>query len=55
MHRECVLAHYTRGERTREIAARLKVPHGTVTVTLMRFRESLKKRLAEALARGELP
>jgi RNA polymerase sigma factor (sigma-70 family) len=55
MHRECVLAHYTRGERTREIAARLKIPHGTVTVTLMRFRESLKKRLAEALARGELP
>lgn len=54
-HREVVLAHYTRGEKTRDIALRLKVPHGTVTVTLMRFRERLKQRLAEALARGELP
>lgn len=54
-HRECVLAHYTRGEKTRDIAARLSIPHGTVTVTLMRFRERLKQRLVEALARGELP
>ncbi len=55
VHRECVLAHYTRGEKTRDIAARLGVPHGTVTVTLMRFRDRFKKRLAQALARGELP
>ena len=54
-HRECVLSHYTRGEKTRDIAQRLDIPHGTVTVTLMRFRERLKKQLAEALARGELP
>ena len=54
-HRECVVAHYCRGEKTRDIAARLSIPHGTVTVTLMRFRERLKIRLAKALAEGELP
>jgi RNA polymerase sigma-70 factor, ECF subfamily len=54
-HRECVVAHYSRGEKTRDIAARLEVPHGTVTVTLMRFREGLKRRLAQSLAEGALP
>lgn len=49
-HREVVVAHYGRGEKTRDIAQRLDVPHGTVTVVLMRFRESLKKSLLSTLA-----
>jgi RNA polymerase sigma-70 factor (ECF subfamily) len=49
-HREVVIAHYGNGEKTRDIARRLDVPHGTVTVVLMRFRESLKKSLLSTLA-----
>ena len=41
------------GKKSRK--ERKHVPHGTVTVTLMRFRDRFKKRLAEALAQGELP
>lgn len=44
-HREIVLAHHGRGEKTREIAQRLATPHGTVTVVLMRFRNQLKREL----------
>jgi RNA polymerase sigma-70 factor, ECF subfamily len=53
-HRDIVSAHYGRGEKTRDIALRLSVPHGTVTVVLMRFRERLKARLMDLLAKGEL-
>lgn len=43
---------YTPPEHTtREIAEELEMPHGTVTVKLMRFRESIEEELAEQLER----
>jgi RNA polymerase sigma factor (sigma-70 family) len=54
-HRAVIEAHYLRGEKTRDIAERTGTPHGTVTVTLMRFRNRLKLQLLSALAKGELP
>lgn len=54
-HRGLIEAHYVRGEKTRTIAEKTGTPHGTVTVTLMRFRERLKVQLLTALAKGELP
>jgi len=58
--RRIVLMRYTHPEHTtREIARALGVPHGTVTVKLMRFRASFKAPLMRALrerallARGE--
>ncbi len=35
---------------TRQIAEQLKIPHGTVTVKLMRFRSTIKKRLLRLIA-----
>jgi RNA polymerase sigma-70 factor (ECF subfamily) len=35
---------------TREIAAKLSIPHGTVTVTLKRFRAAIRRELCRALA-----
>lgn len=53
--RELASAHYVDGENTRDIAARLGMPHGTVTVKLMRFRERLKRDFAHAIAEGDWP
>ena len=44
-HRDVVRAHYGYGEKTRQIAKRLSIPHGTVTVILKRFRDRLKLQL----------
>lgn len=52
-HRAVVSAHYGRGEKTRDIAERLGMPHGTVTVVLKRFRDRLKAELLTALAEQE--
>jgi RNA polymerase sigma-70 factor (ECF subfamily) len=52
-HRAVVTAHYGRGEKTRDIAERLGMPHGTVTVVLKRFRDRLKVELLSALAHQE--
>lgn len=48
--RELALAVYVRGLSTRDAAGQLGVPHGTVTVTLMRVRQRLRERLATQLA-----
>lgn len=53
-HRAVVVAHYGRGEKTRDIAERLGMPHGTVTVVLKRFRDRIKVELLSALAEQEL-
>jgi len=53
--RSIALLKYTEPEHTtREIAAKLGIPHGTVTVTLMRFRERVQARLLRALESLEL-
>lgn len=49
-HRAIARAAYVEGLTTRETAARLDVPHGTVTVTLMRLRTKLRATLARQLA-----
>jgi RNA polymerase sigma-70 factor (ECF subfamily) len=49
-HRRLAEAVYVQGQTTRDAAERLGVPHGTVTVTLMRLRARLRARLAEQLA-----
>lgn len=49
--RQIVTLKYTDPEHTtRQIAARLSIPHGTVTVKLMRFRAAIKRKLLTALA-----
>jgi RNA polymerase sigma-70 factor (ECF subfamily) len=53
--KELVAGHYLRGEPTRALGERLGVPHGTVTVKLMRYRASLKRELCQALLSGEFP
>lgn len=53
--RAVISAHYVEGEPTRDIAQRLGLPHGTVTVKLMRFRDSLKRDFAAAIASGDFP
>lgn len=53
--RAVLAAHYVEGEPTRQIAERLNVPHGTVTVKLMRFRDRLKRDFAAAIASGDFP
>ncbi len=55
LQREIVSAHYGRGEKTRDIAARLSTPHGTVTVALMRFRQAVKRALLDELTDGGAP
>lgn len=48
--KQIVLLKYTEPEHTtRQIAERLGIPHGTVTVKLMRFRTAIKKRILRAL------
>jgi RNA polymerase sigma-70 factor (ECF subfamily) len=48
--REIVQLKYGDPEHTtREIAARLAIPHGTVTVKLMRFRAAIRRELCRAL------
>ncbi|MFB6373124.1 MAG: RNA polymerase sigma factor [Bradymonadaceae bacterium] len=48
--RDIVEMKYTEPEHTtREIADTLDIPHGTVTVKLMRFREAIEEELAERL------
>ena len=45
---------YTEPEHTtRQIADILDIPHGTVTVSLMRFRKAIKRKLLVALAQQE--
>lgn len=52
-HRALASAVYVRGQSTREASEALGVPHGTVTVTLMRLRVALRARLAtQLLAEG---
>lgn len=52
---QIVMLKYTEPEHTtRQIAQMLDMPHGTVTVKLMRFRQAIKLKLAEALAIGEV-
>ncbi len=49
--RQIARLKYTHPEHTtRQIAQKLGVPHGTVTVTLQRFRKRFKEVLVEALA-----
>ena len=48
--RQIALLHYVEGRTTRTIASELDVPHGTVTVKLMRFRAAIKRDLCRALA-----
>jgi RNA polymerase sigma-70 factor (ECF subfamily) len=52
---ELVRGHYLNGEPTRALAERLGMPHGTVTVKLMRYRAGLKRELCQALLSGEFP
>ena len=47
--------HYVDGHKTRDIASRLGIPHGTVTVKLMRFRDRMKRDLCAAVVSGEFP
>jgi RNA polymerase sigma-70 factor (ECF subfamily) len=47
--RQLALAVYVEGRTTRETAETLGVPHGTVTVTLMRLRTRLREALARQL------
>jgi len=48
--KQIVLLKYGEPEHTtREIAAKLAIPHGTVTVKLMRFRDSVKRDLCRML------
>lgn len=54
-YRALARAHYVEGEPTRAIAERLAMPHGTVTVKLMRFRDRLKRDFAAAIASGDFP
>ncbi len=52
--REIVQLKYGEPEHTtREIAAKLEIPHGTVTVKLMRFRAAIRRDLCRALAQSE--
>jgi RNA polymerase sigma-70 factor, ECF subfamily len=48
-------AHYVEGQKTRDIATSLGMPHGTVTVKLMRFRDGMKRALCAAVVSGEFP
>jgi RNA polymerase sigma factor (sigma-70 family) len=49
--RKLVMLKYGEPEHTtREIAARLAIPHGTVTVKLMRFRAAIRRQLCNELA-----
>lgn len=52
-HRDLASAVYVEGLTTRDAAARLGLPHGTVTVTLMRLRTRLRATLARQLAAEE--
>ncbi len=52
-HRDLASAVYVEGLTTRDSAARLGLPHGTVTVTLMRLRTRLRATLARQLAAEE--
>lgn len=55
-HRALAEAVYVRGQTTREASEHLGVPHGTVTVTLMRLRATLRTRLAQELVKqGDAP
>lgn len=47
--RRLALLHYVDGRTTRDIAALLGMPHGTVTVKLMRFRAAIKADLCQIL------
>ncbi|MGC4118333.1 MAG: RNA polymerase sigma factor [Myxococcales bacterium] len=52
--RQIVTLKYGEPEHTtREIAAKLDVPHGTVTVKLMRFRDAVKRDLCRMLVAEE--
>ncbi len=42
-HRELIVAHYIRGERLTDIAARLQVPIGTVKARLSRCRDKIRE------------
>jgi RNA polymerase sigma-70 factor (ECF subfamily) len=54
--KQIVQLKYGEPERTtREIAAELGIPHGTVTVKLMRFRAAIKRQLLGALLEGASP
>ena len=48
--RKLARAVYVEGRTTRDTAEALGVPHGTVTVTLMRLRARLREELARQLA-----
>jgi RNA polymerase sigma-70 factor (ECF subfamily) len=53
--REIVTLKYTEPEHTaREIAEKLGIPRGTVTVKLMRFRDAIEDRLLRELRRLDL-
>ncbi|MEL6182853.1 MAG: RNA polymerase sigma factor [Myxococcota bacterium] len=53
--RQIVMMKYTEPEHTtRAIAAALGLPHGTVTVTLSRFRATIKAKMAQALLDQEV-
>lgn len=51
--RELARLVYVEGCTTRDAAERLGVPHGTVTVTLMRMRQKLRAHLARELAQED--
>lgn len=53
-HRQLALAVYVEGRTTRDAADHLGLPHGTVSVTLMRMRTMLRATLAQALAQEGL-
>jgi len=55
--REIVQLKYgDREHTTRQIAEKLSIPHGTVTVKLMRFRATIRRDLCRELAwEGVLP
>jgi len=53
--RSIVTLKYTDPEHTtRQIAEQLQIPHGTVTVSLMRFRNTIKRRLVRELHAQEV-
>jgi len=53
--RALALLVYVEGRTTRDAAEVLGLPHGTVTVTLMRLRQKLRAHLARGLALEESP
>ena len=53
--RSIALLKYTDPEHTtRQIAEKLGIPHGTVTVTLVRFRKKFKAHLIELLGGADV-